>query len=156
MNVVRWTSWNIKKINHFVYVNVMSWTSCRGRLETFTLVELCFFFNQSLRYANIESWSSTSWHERRAVNILKYKKINHFVYVNVMSWTSCRGRLETFTLVEMCFEKKSITLKSKHRVVIVMSWTSCRERFEIFTLVEQFFLWKKNQSLRYMNIELWS
>ena len=149
------------------------------------------------------SW--TSYRERRAVNVLIYKKINHFVYVNVMSWTSCRGRLVTFTLVLPCFEKinqfvtwtmcrerrvvgvfinvgrtafrkkKSITSLSEHRVVnvmscrerlktftsvevyrvvIVMPWTSCRGRLEIFRLVELFF--KKNQWLRYVNVESWS
>ena len=124
---VTWTSsrerLEIWKINHFVYVNVV-WTSCRGRLETFTLVELCFEKkNQSLRYVNIESW--TSCRQCRVVNVLKH-------------------------------DGRGVFLKQdEHRVVIVMPWTSCRERFEIFTLVEQFFSLKKNQSLRYANIELW-
>ena len=140
---VTWTSsrerLEIWKINHFVYVNAMSWTSCRGRLETFTLVELCVEKkNQSLRYVNIESW--TSCRQCRVVNVLKHSRRSRCIFenkINIVAWSWCRERGVVDVLKHSrwsnCVFFKSITSLREHRVLIVnvMTWTSCGERLEI-------------------------
>ena len=181
MNILSW-SWcerfqTFTSVEKVFKLNIVSWSWCRKRIEIFTLVEMCFEKNQSLWEVDIVSWS---WcRETRVVNILKHsrrlscfaKKINvmswtscrerleiykknHFVYVIVMPWTSCRGRLETYTLVELCFFFKSITSLREHRVLIVnvMTWTSCGERLEIWKKSITSFTWTSCRESRVVNV----
>ena len=125
VNVLPWTSWNIKKnqslpLRERQVVNVVSWTSWNIHVGRAV-------FSLKKKINHFVTW--TSCLERHIVNVLKYfLKINRFLYENVMSWTSCCGRLETFTLVELCFEKINyfVTWKSirVRHIVNVLPWTS--------------------------------